>query len=67
MSAHDSQTWATLMHRSFIIHHAAVTIERAAWLSTMKYAASSGRYAAAADADRRAAPAVVLPIGRTAA
>ena len=64
---HDSQTWATPTHRSFMVHHAAVTIARAAWLGTMKYAASSGRYAAAAEADRRAASAVVLPICRVAA
>ena len=64
---HDSQTWATPTHRSFIVHHAAVTIARAAWLSVVKYAASSGRYAAAAEADRRAASGVVLPICRVAA
>ena len=64
---HDSQTWATPTHRSFIVHHAAVTMARAAWLSVVKYAASSGRYAAAADADRRAASGVVLPICRVAA
>ena len=49
---HDSQTWATPTHRAFIVHHAAVTIARAAWLSVVKYAVSSGRHAAAADADR---------------
>ena len=50
-----------------MVHHAAVTMARASWMSVLKYARSSGRYAAAAGADRRAAPAVVLPIGRTAA
>ena len=64
---HDSQTWATPTHRAFIVHHAAVTIARAAWMSVAKYAASSGRYAAAADADRRAASGVVLPTCRVAA
>ena len=43
------------------------TTTGAAWLSVVKYAASSGRYAAAADADRRAASGVVLPICRVAA
>ena len=64
---HDSQTWATPTHRAFIVHHAAVTIARAAWLSVVKYAVSSGRHAAAADADRRAASGIVLPTCRVAA
>ena len=64
---HDSQTWATPTHRSFMVHHAAVTMARASWMSVLKYARSSGRYAAAADADRCAASAVILPIRREAA
>ena len=64
---HDSQTWATPTHRSFMVHHAAVTMARASWMSVLKYARSSGRYAAAAVADRRAASAVILPIRREAA
>ena len=64
---HDSQTWATPTHRSFMVHHAAVTLARASWQSVVKYACSSRMYAAAADAERRTAGAVVLPVARVAA
>ena len=64
---HDAQTWATPTHRSFMVHHAAVTLARASWQSAVKYARSSRMYAAAADAERRMADAVVLPVARVAA
>ena len=59
--AHDAQTWATPTHRAFMVHHAAVTVARAAWHSVRRHAAKCWRWNAAANEERTAWASVVHP------